>query len=272
MAKRLEVFDSLRVIFRSINASAPILLWATLVLFAIGAVVGLAISSLVINFIESPQNPEAQRRQMFLYFGSFSHSMITMTELTLGNFVPVMRFLSQNVSQAYGYMIVAYKMIVGFAIVRVIGGVFLHETFKTAETDNELMVVQRKRTQKKHAEKMKHLMTLADTNKDNRLTLEEFRAVFQEEATKMWFAAQDIEVQDIDLLFDLIDNGDGHLTCDELCHGVSRLKGAAKSFDMYGLMHMIKMLLSAVERIDAKFQPILEQQLQPVAHSVVALI
>jgi len=252
VAGGLEMFDSLRIILRSISASAPILLWATLVLFSIGAMVGLAINSWVINYVESPDNPEEVRKQMFLYFGTFSRSIITIMELTLGNFVPVMRFLSENVSEIYGYMILVYKLVVGFAIIRVIGGVFLHETFKTASSDNDLMIVQRKRAQEKHQAKMRHFMIIADTNNDHHMSKSEFHAVLQNKAMKMWLAAQDIDVQDIELLYDLMDNGDGQLSCPELCHGISRLKGPARSFDIYGIMHMIKKLSSSVDRVEAK--------------------
>merc|ERR1712007_354357 len=140
--------------------------------------------------MESPHNPVEQQRQMFRYFGTFSRTMITMTELTLGNFVPVMRFLSENVNELYGYMIVVYKMIVGFAIVRVIGGVFLHETFKTVASDDELMVVQRKRSKKKHVEKMKRLVKTADKSQDGTVSREEFQTVLEDPTMILWLSAQ----------------------------------------------------------------------------------
>merc|ERR1712137_1199086 len=204
--------------------------------------------------MESPQNPEELRTQMFSYWGTFSLSMITMTELTLGNFVPVTRFLCENVGELYGYAILAYKLIVGFAIVRIISGVFIQETFETVASDNELMIVQKRRAMLKHEAKMKHLMSKADTSGDGLVSLEEFRKLFRDKQLKMWLAAQDIEVQDAGLLFDLIDDGDGELSCSELIHGMARLRGAAKSIDLYGLMHMVKNIICAVDSVDAKLQ------------------
>ena len=146
--------------------------------FAAGAMFALTINSLVTNYMESPQNPEELRIQMFGYFGTFSLSMITMTELTLGNFIPVTRFLSLTVGEFYGYIVLTYKMIVGFAIVRIIGGIFLHETFKTVASDNELMIVQRRRAMVKHEAKMKHFLKQADTSGDGLVSHEEFLNIY----------------------------------------------------------------------------------------------
>merc|ERR1712137_1009194 len=85
------------------------------------------------------------------------------------------------------------------------------------------------------------------TSGDGLVSLEEFRELFRDKQLKMWLAAQDIEVQDAGLLFDLIDDGDGELSCAELLFGMSRLKGPARSLDLYGMMHMIKNLISAVD-------------------------
>jgi len=111
---------------------------------------------------------------------------------------------------------------------RVISGVFINETVKSVASDDELMVVQKKRAQAKHAQKMRQLLEKADTSGDSCIQRDEFT----------WLAAQEIDVGDADLLFDLMDGGDGELTSDELCTGISRLKGPAKSLDLIGLIHM----------------------------------
>merc|ERR1712137_1056344 len=97
------------------------------------------------------------------------------------------------------------------------------------------------------------------TSGDGLVSLEEFRELFRDKQLKMWLAAQDIEVQDAGLLFDLIDDGDGELSCSELIYGMARLRGAAKSLDMYGMMHMVKNVIGAVDSVDAKLQEIMEK-------------
>jgi len=175
--RKLEVFDSLRVLFGSIAACGPIFIWSVLVLFLFQIVVGLGLNSFLMDFVRNSDNPIEARLSVFSYFGTFSRSILTMWELTLGNYAGICRVLVDDVSELYGFVVVSYKVVVGFAIIRVISGVFLHETFKTAASDDELMVVQKKRAQEKHGRKMKRLMMEADASSDGYLEREELKKV-----------------------------------------------------------------------------------------------
>merc|ERR1712048_557255 len=110
-----------------------------------------------------------------------------------------------------------------------ISGVFLHETFKVASTDDELMVVQKKRATQKHVMKMKKLLQMADASCDGCIEREELRSVLQKPVMRTWLSAMELEVGDADLLFEFLDNGDEKLTAQELIDGVARLKGVARN-------------------------------------------
>merc|ERR1712137_458661 len=183
------------------------------------------------------------RTQLFVFFGSFSRCMFTMFELSLGNWVVVGRFLMNDISEWFCLFALVHKLAIGFAVIRIISGVFLHETFKAAATDDDLMLMQKKRLMQKHARKMRRFMQKADVSGDGDLSREEFKGVLKSEDVRAWLAAQEIDAGDADLLFSLLDTGDETLTADELVVGVTRLKGAAKSIDLYGLMHMVAVLL-----------------------------
>lgn len=178
-----------------------------------------------------------------------------MWEVTLGNYAAISRTLVNDVSELYGYVITVYKVVVGFAIIRVISGVFLHETFKTAAMDDELMIVQKRRTQQKHARKMARLMKEADESNDGCLQREELKTILSYRDVKTWLAAQELDVEDVDLLFDLLDGGDGSISTTELTKGVARLKGAAKSMDMHGLMHMTTAIKKQVDELIRMHDP-----------------
>merc|ERR1719436_480436 len=113
----------------------------------------------------------------------------------------------------------------GFAVVKVITGVFLHETFRVAATDDELMIVQKKRAVKKHSREMEKLFRMADETHDGYISREEFKKVLSIPRVKTWLAAMELEVEDYDLLFDFIDDGDQMISAEELMRGVQRLKG-----------------------------------------------
>jgi len=242
LARSLEAFDSLRVLVGSIKSCIPILLWAAIVLFLFQVVTGMFLTSVLMEFVEDPEQPLEPRMAVFGFFGTFSRSTLTMWELTLGNYAGVCRVLVDDVNELYGFFIVLYKLIVGFAMVRVISGVFLHETFKTAASDDDLMVVQKMRAQHVHGSKMKRFMRKADSSGDGSLQREELKKVLCNPKMKTWFAAQELDVTDADLLFDLLANGDDEITGPELVGGIARLKGPARSIDLYALMHMTSCL------------------------------
>merc|ERR1712137_1439787 len=148
--------------------------------------------------------------------------------------------------------VLVYKMAIGFAVLSVIRGVFLHETFKAASSDDELMVVQKRRAQRKHEEKMKRLFSQANMSCEGGIQRSEFQDLLQDDTVRVWLAAQDVEVGDGTLLFDLMDDGDKKLTVEELVKGVARLRGPARSLDLIGLMHMTSHLSYLVRRLEVK--------------------
>ena len=49
---------------------------------------------------------------------------------------------------------------------------------------------------------------------------------------RTWLSAMDINVNNFERLWMLLDNGDGQLTAEELVRGLGRLRGGAKSIHM----------------------------------------
>ncbi|OLP87442.1 hypothetical protein AK812_SmicGene31333 [Symbiodinium microadriaticum] len=185
----------------------------------------------------------SQKIEIFQYFGTASRAMFTMFELTL---------------EYFAIFNVAYKLVVGFAAVGIINAVFMQETFKVASSDDNVMMRQKdlgnasllERDLRLHTKKMKTLFEAADESGDGVIDLDEFRKIFELEEirchvtfraaadkrveARTWLSAQDLPVSNPDLLFKLLDDGDGGLTADseELVKGVDRLKGSAKGMDL----------------------------------------
>merc|ERR550537_2166690 len=99
------------------------------------------------------------------------------------------------------------------------------------------MVMQKRRTKLKHVAKMLQFLRAADDSNDGLLQREEVKKILENPDMKVWLSAQDLDVCDVDLLFDFLDGGEGHISSQELIAGVARLKGAARSIDLVGLMH-----------------------------------
>mmetsp|Transcript_42899 Transcript_42899/g.121373 ORF Transcript_42899/g.121373 Transcript_42899/m.121373 type:complete len:521 (+) Transcript_42899:2-1564(+) len=260
MLKTIQVLDSLNVMLGSIQASVTILFWSVVLLLLVQMGIALFLCGMLEEYILDDSNDARKRIEIYNYFGTFTRGMLTMFELSLANWIPVCRSLHENVDEWYGLFVLCYQLVVGFAVVKVITGVFLHETFKVTSSDDDLMIVQKKRASQKHVLKMQHLLREADDSKDGYIQREELRQVLLRPSVRNWLTAMEIEVGDPDLLFDFLDNGDEQLSCEELVSGIARLKGPARSIDVVSLMRRtaalhdgLKGIMDKVDGLEASF-------------------
>lgn len=247
--KSIQALDSLHILIGSIRASLAILVWSSILLITLITLVALLVHYLLEDFMKDTDETLVKRQEVYGYFGTFTRAVCTLFEATLGNFSPPMRCLMNNVDESWGAAFLVYKCVVGFAIVRVISGVFLHETFRIANTDDEVMVRKRTRELDMHTKKMNQLFKAADPEGKGVLTYEEFVNLMSVPAVSSWMAAYELNVADLSLVFHLVDDGDGTITAKELVEGVARLKGQAKSLDLHRMIKDVIMIKCFVRDI-----------------------
>merc|ERR1740123_800172 len=240
LMRTLAVFDTLHV-----------LVWSCGLLLLIMMTLSIFLESALEPFTMDLVNEGSRgsRETAFQYFGTFSRSFVTMFELTFGNWVIVCRFLSEDISEWYGPCVLIYRFVVGFAVCTVIRGVFLHETFKVAQSDDHLMIIQKEREMRKNVRKMQTLFSEADDSGDGFLCRAEFQAIMQDRRVLSWLAALDLEVRDAEVLFDLMDDGDHRISAEELVYGFSRLKGPARNMDVAVLMNEIRRIKHVTKNV-----------------------
>jgi len=243
LVKKMHAMDSLQVLVGSIKACAIVAFWSATVLAMIFVLAGFILNASVEAFMKNEDNSLEARRAVFGYFGTFTRTFLTMYELSLGNWAPCTRLLVEEVNEFYTGFILLFRYLVGFAMVRVMTGVFLHETFQVAALDDDLMVVQKARMISRYQEKMSTFMKVADDSDDGIIERAEFISALSQKQVRTWVAAMDLEVGDLDVLFDFLDSDDGGgLTQPELVAGFTRLKGPARSIDVIGLTYKIAYL------------------------------
>eukprot|EP00811_Abedinium_folium_P025316 NODE_3608_length_2011_cov_11.580679.p1 GENE.NODE_3608_length_2011_cov_11.580679~~NODE_3608_length_2011_cov_11.580679.p1 ORF type:complete len:580 (-),score=123.24 NODE_3608_length_2011_cov_11.580679:270-2009(-) len=247
----LEAFDSLHVLMGAILACRSVLMWSACVLGFVMLVMGIFMNAMLASSMEADgEHSLATRHTLFEYFGSFTRCMYTMFEITTGNFIPVTRFLCENIDERYAVLLILYRFVVGFAMIKVIAGVFMHETFCVAASDDDLMVVQKTRAMNRHVEKMQLLIRHLDTSADGKIDRNEFMMVMEDKRLKTWLASMEVEVGNLNLLFDILDNGDGKITLSELVRGMARLKGPARSIDLVCVSVRCQELRERIVRVE----------------------
>lgn len=244
-----EIFDNLHLMVRGIKAALPVLIWVVVLVFPALACCGLGINYLLVDFIQDPSNPLEDRVECFTYFGTFTKSILSMFEVTFGNWVIICRFLYSRVDVKFAFFFMAYQLVMGIAVIRIIYGVFLHVTFACATSDDDTLIAKKNRENKKFAEKMHALFQKFDASGDGSLTREEFHEIASNPLVKTWLSTMDLELTDTDLVFDLADGGDGQMNANEMVYGFSRLKGTARSIDIWALISLVRKAVHEIEKI-----------------------
>lgn len=158
--------------------------------------------------------------------------MLTMFEMTFGNWYTPSRVLVEHCSEWFMIFFICHVMVIGFSMLAVINGVFINETFKVSERDDKYMLMRQLTDDKVHSDKMRRLFAAADVDGSGDISAEEFGGICTIPEIRNWLSAMQVDFDHTEELLDLVDkNGDGNVTVDELIEGMARLKGQAKAFD-----------------------------------------
>lgn len=235
LVRQMKEFDALFLMTTAIRSSFMVLGWTIILLFVCQMLCALVVQQTLFGFYFDPTNVDTKDDQIkiYWYFGTFTRSLLSLFEMTLANWPPVARLLLENVTEFWVPVCLFHKLTMGFAVVGVINGVLMQETFKVAHMDDTVMVREKQRAMRAHLAKMSLLFDEADTSGDGRLDLEEFKSILDDYEVKIWLAAMDLDVSDVEELFQMLDDGqDGHLSAEELVRGVAKLRGAARAMDL----------------------------------------
>jgi len=241
----LEHLEALYVMTTAIGGLSRTLGWAIFLLTVMLLTCDLFLVQLLQATYFSDVNPSEftnaqleRHQEMYEYFGTSTRCMLSMFEITLGNWPPIARLLCEEVSEWFTLLCLVHKLTLGFAVLGVINGVILQETFKVAQTDDIIMLRHKKKATQAMKAKMDKLFQAMDSDNDGKVTEMEFLQMCEYPDVKIWLSSLDIETDDLPTLFQLCDiNHNGNLSLEEVVTRLPRIKGSARSIDVLTLLH-----------------------------------
>jgi len=248
MVHMTSMLASLQLLVKCISASLNMLFWSFCLLVFFQCVAGLLISTLCRDFVRDPdQDPEIKER-VFLYYGTFTRTILTMFEILFANWGPSCRILVESISEWFSLFFLVYRCVLGFAVLNVVNAVFVQQTMKTASSDEELAFKQKEKDIAQYMRKVKRLFQTMDASGDGAISLEEFSKLVKSPKLKFWMSQLELEYHDLLSLFEFLDNGDGEITLMEFVEGAARLKGGAKALDIWRIETKIEVLFEELFR------------------------
>eukprot|EP00442_Polarella_glacialis_P059124 CAMPEP_0115162510 /NCGR_PEP_ID=MMETSP0227-20121206/71997_1 /TAXON_ID=89957 /ORGANISM="Polarella glacialis, Strain CCMP 1383" /LENGTH=205 /DNA_ID=CAMNT_0002574719 /DNA_START=376 /DNA_END=990 /DNA_ORIENTATION=+ len=184
---------------------------------------------------------------VFRYYGTFSRTILTMFEVLFANWARSCRILVENVSEWFSLAFILYRCLIGFAVLNVVSAVFIQQTMKVAQQDRQFMIAQKKKSAASFVKRLADLFHKLDTSGDGQLSKEEFDHMVKDSNMREVMGHSDIEVQDMEALWNILDNGDGELSVDEFLMGVARIKGPSKSLDTVHVLHLCQRMEKKVD-------------------------
>ncbi|CAJ1353945.1 unnamed protein product, partial [Effrenium voratum] len=147
---------------------------------------------------------------------------------------------------------VFFLFYIGFCLVgllNVVTGIFVDSAVCT-RTEDEVVDSYREDLQRT-SDEVKRIFNAADTHSSGMLTLEAFSQCLNQNAwVAAYFAGLDIGADDAGTIFTLMDtNNSGDITVDEFVQGTMKLKGHAKSIDIFAIMFDITRLGLQVQKL-----------------------
>eukprot|EP00928_Gymnodinium_smaydae_P055943 TRINITY_DN39402_c0_g1_i1.p1 TRINITY_DN39402_c0_g1~~TRINITY_DN39402_c0_g1_i1.p1 ORF type:complete len:794 (-),score=110.97 TRINITY_DN39402_c0_g1_i1:183-2507(-) len=254
--KSVHNVDALFLMTTAIQGSMHILMWTFVILSMFQVTTALFVSQYLheFYFCGDCSVDALEQQQVFVYFGNFSRSFFSMYEITLANWPTCVRILGESVGEGFLYFGLLHKLVIGFAVVGIINGVFMQETLKVAAMDDNLMVRQKQRQLTSLKKKMELLMMEADSEEqDGQISFEEWCNTVDDPVIALWLRSLEVDPSDAAKLFLMIDTSrDGQITLDELIDGVEKLKGPARSLDIHWMIEQQAELLSVVQELGLK--------------------
>jgi len=237
-----QAMDSLNLILKSMRASVSVFIWSCLILFAIQCLAAMLVSQLLFEYLRNEPELLQPQEEIYEKFGTFTRALLTMFEISLANWAPIVRLLMNNVSEWYAFFFLFYRCCVGFSVLAVISAVFISETMKVAANNKDILLMQRERAKNAYTKHLKMLFRTLDDSKDGFLSWDEFSHALANNDAKMWLSALEVDPQQAETLFRMLDKGSGVISVDEFILGIMQLKGPAKSIDVVHLLSLVRRL------------------------------
>lgn len=250
----MKLFKQLRSLVETWYASLSALFWSMILLTICQMIAALVLCETSVPVLLDPDSPHkaSDKQWLFDHYGTFMNASYTFEITFSGGWPALVRPLLEDFGFSFAFPCMLYVVLVVFAALRLISALFVRSTLQLLSNDTGAAVLERFEQSAELERKLVALFHEADEEGDQSLTLEELRHLLSFPEIVHYFSILEVDVHDAEMLFHVLDDGDGVLTVKEFCDGIPRIRGVAKSLDIVCLQREAR-------EMRLEFQNVLQQ-------------
>lgn len=237
----MHMFTELRLMVSAIKSSGGTLLWLIVLLGITFFIFGMCFLQGLTAFLNEATSDSMSEEQFKDIQDNWSTVDVTMLTLfaSITGGRPWMATVEPLAlaGSLYHSLFLLYMAFSLFAISNVVTGIFVDACLKLATSDYDSLVQEVIERDKLNSNRLKEIFLGMDENGDGTFTYSELCDKLGDPKVRAFFTAFQVEADDAKRVYKMIDRGHDHgVSVDDFLHGCIKLKGTAKSIDMFCLM------------------------------------
>merc|ERR1712232_1498853 len=255
MLRALRFLRELRVMVQSLVGSCASMFWSFVMMALILYLFALVFISQLGTFLAAETATDADAvdvDSVRKYFGTVLRSMLTLYMATCGglNWIEIYRVLELS-GPFLPCFFLLFILFWTFAIMNILGGIFLEKTLANSQPDREVLALQKRRKDQDDVEALRLLFASLDYDGDGCMTKAEFDEHLRTDEVAGFFAQLEVDIKDAEMFFNLLlsETGTDHVLADDFIDNCSKLRGTATSFDVALISYDVKLLRREINQL-----------------------
>mmetsp|Transcript_7988 Transcript_7988/g.18542 ORF Transcript_7988/g.18542 Transcript_7988/m.18542 type:complete len:1070 (+) Transcript_7988:77-3286(+) len=229
--RTMPMFKELWMLVSGVLECTRLLFWSIVIIAIVHFMFAVAVMETITKSDifqgEDPADLDVQR-----YFGTLSYSMFTLFQfMTFDSWALRARPIMFKMPEAAALFIL-FLGVAGIVLFNLMTAIVVKNAFDAAEADEEAKAQQQVHQQAMMQADLRTMFQALDEDGSGTLTREEFTDVLDDIMFIRQMKVLDIDLEELPEIFDILDDGDGEITTEEFCTGVTRLQGFAMSREM----------------------------------------
>lgn len=239
----MKIFKELRLILNSVFGCINAMFWAGTLLLIVMYVCGLCfVQAAGSHLRQSAEIDDPESQKILLYYGNVARSMDSLYQAsTGGNDWGTIAAPLFEVGKVFYFLFMLYVAFFQLVVLNTVTAIFLDTTLDASAKDDEVRVQAELERKDEYVAMLQGFFNEIDDNGDGTISYQEFCRHVQDPKLHAFATSLEIEIRDAQEFFGIMSHQGAHpVDVHTFVVGCIKLRGQAKSVDLFGLQELVK--------------------------------